>query len=138
MFLKHIMLYSVLGTRWLFPKTDPCINNEVMQQRYTTFFWGVILGDKLSWKHHIQSVKIKISKNIGILHKCRKKFSVSTMKSLYYSFIYTYLSYSVELWRPAPKQYTDSICKLQKIHCRLILNAPKRTSSSQLFKDCIY
>ena len=58
------------------------------------------------------------------------------MKSLYYSFIYSYLSYCVELSGSAPKKYTDTIYKLQKRCCKLILNVPRRTPSSQLFKDC--
>ena len=109
----HYVVFSP-GNKVIIPNTDLRINNEVIQQRYTTSFLGVILDDKLSWKHHIQSVKIKISKNIGILHKCRKKFSLSTMKSLYYSFIYSYLSYCVELWGSAPKKYTDSFINCKK------------------------
>ena len=37
----------------------------------STKFLGVIIDDKLKWTAHIQYIKNKLSKSIGIMYKCR-------------------------------------------------------------------
>ena len=77
---------------------------------------------------------MKIAKNIGILCKARKVFKISTLTTLYYSFIYPYISYCIEVWGRAAKKYTDPILKLQKLCCRIITGSPKQARSQPLFQ----
>ena len=111
------------------------INSSSIQRQTTTSFLGVKLDEKLSWKDHIIHVKSKIAKNIGILYKCKSLFKKSTLLSLYYSFIYPYLTYCIEVWGQAPSKYINSILTLQKRCVRLICHADRRTSSAPLFSQ---
>ena len=45
----------------------------------STKFLGVIIDDKLKWTAHIQYIKNKLSKSIGIMYKCRNYFDKETM-----------------------------------------------------------
>ena len=92
-----------------------------------------MLDEKLSWKQHTQYINTKLSKNVGILCSAKKILQLSTMITLYYSFIYPYLAYCNELWGYCSKKYLDSTLKIQKLCCRIIAGAPRRTSSEQLF-----
>ena len=49
-------------------KTEKLIirNNEIAAVKRTKFL-GVIIDDKLKWKEHLQYIKNKISKSIGII-----------------------------------------------------------------------
>lgn len=109
------------------------IENKLITRDETTTFLGVKLDSKLSWGPHIQYIKTKISKNIGIIAKARRCLNLSTLKTLYYSFIYPYLSYCIEVWGSAAKKYISSVLQLQKLCCRIITSSPKCTSSEKLF-----
>jgi len=129
------LLYVIFkpGRSSITPTVNICINNTVVNQEVSTVFLGVIIDEKLSWNVHIQKIRTKISKNIGLLCKARKVLQRKTLVSLYYSFIYPYISYCIEIWGKAAKKYTDCIFKLQKLCVRIINGAKKMAPSIPLF-----
>ena len=56
-------------------------------------FLGVIINNKLNWKDHISFVCRKVARDIGVIIKARKVLHSVSLKSLYYSFIYSYMIY---------------------------------------------
>ena len=61
-------------------------------------FLGVYLDDRLKFNHHIEFIRKKISKNIGVLYRIRDCVPHRVLKNLYYSLIYPYLSYCIVSW----------------------------------------
>lgn len=112
---------------------DVLINDEKLQRVYSTRFLGVVIDHKLKWSEHIQYTKGKISKGLGILCKARKVFSTSTLITLYYSFIYPYFTYGIEVWGTASQMVIQSLIKLQKRIIRVITMAPHRAHTDNLF-----
>ena len=51
------------------------IDNVLIQKVENTRFLGTIIDDKLSWKHHIDSICKLISRNIGMINKLKYFFS---------------------------------------------------------------
>ena len=45
------------------------INNEVINIVSVTKFVGVMIDDKLTWKHHIDLVKSKLSRSCAIMYR---------------------------------------------------------------------
>ena len=80
-------------------------------------FLGVIIDSKLNWSDHITYIKNKISSSIGILTKTRRFLNKKSLRNLYYSFLYPYLTYCVEVWGNAHDTYLDPLIKLQKKMC---------------------
>ena len=74
------------------------ILGETIGQVQETKFLGIMLDSKLSWNSHIEYISKKISKGIGILCKARKYLPKNTLITLYYSFVYPYLNYCLEVW----------------------------------------
>ena len=66
---------------------------------------GIFIDFKMSWINHINHVKSKVAKGIGILCKARKYLKQSTLLTLYYSFIYPYISHCLEVWGNANNTY---------------------------------
>ena len=64
-------------------------------------FLGLIIDDQLKWIEHIQYIKNKISKSIGILCKVRNYLDKTTLHNLYFTFVYPYLIYGIEIWARA-------------------------------------
>ena len=63
-----------------------------------TKFLGVIIDEHLSFGPHIQYIKGKVSRSLGILYKCRKYFNRDTLLTMYYAFVYPYLTYCIPVW----------------------------------------
>ena len=62
----------------------------------------------------------KISRSIGIMYKLRPFANVSIMKSVYYSIIYPYLIYGLQVWGSAFKTELEKMNILQKMAVRMI------------------
>ena len=112
---------------------DVLINNEIINKVECTKFLGVLIDSKLTWCNHISYLKRKISKGIGILCKLRKCFSSSTLLTLYYSFIYPYLLYCIEVWGNTSQCYLFPLFKLQKKSIRIIVSEKFNAHTKPIF-----
>ena len=57
-----------------------------------------MVDEHLNWKDHINIIENKLSKNLGLLHKAKQFLNAKAMKSLYFSFIHSYLTYGNVAW----------------------------------------
>ena len=126
-------LYTSLMTEQINLNNNILINNQIVSRVESTKFLGVIIDSALTWKDHINYIKTKIAKGIGIICKGRKHFNTSTLLTLYYSFIYPYLTYCVEVWGNTSNCYLNSLSKLQKRAIRIITSANYRAHTDPLF-----
>ena len=100
-----------------------CINDQPLKRVSSTKFLGVIIDEHLSWQEHVKYLSSKISKSVGILCKARKVLNISTLVTLYNSFVYPYLTYGVEVWGNAYDIHIESLITLQKRIIRIIKSA---------------
>ena len=113
---KEDPLYALSYLRLKREQLNIYFRGETIFRVNSTNFLGVIIDDKLKWTAHIQYIKNKLSKSIGIMYKCRNYFDKETMRNLYFSFIYPYLTYCVEIWGNACNIHLDPIVKLKKMY----------------------
>ena len=92
-----------------------CGNNLISVSN--TKFLGVIIDSKLNWSDHITYIKNKMYKSIGIFTKIRRFLNKKTLRNLYFSFVYPYLTYCVEVWGNTHATYLNPLIKLQKKVC---------------------
>ena len=100
------------------------INGDTIRRTKTFKFLGIIVDENLKWNHHIKHVTNKISKGVGIFYKARKHLNKQTLMNLYYTFVYPYLIYGVEIWGNTFKKYLDPLFKVQKKIIRIITFSP--------------
>ena len=55
-------------------KINLFINNEVIAETNSVKYLGVLIDNNLTWKTHIQQIKLKIAKSIGVLSRLRHCF----------------------------------------------------------------
>ena len=121
------------------PKKKPVVRFPILiqgteiKQIFETKFLGVVVDHKLNWEGHINYISRKISRGIGILSKARKYLPKTCLQSLYFSFVYPYCDYCIEVWGKATHSALSKIIKLQKRAVRTILSKPPRTPSKPLF-----
>ena len=109
------------------------INGESIKQDFKTKFLGVILDDRLSWVYHINYIKKKIAKGIGIICRAKHLLNTQTLCTLYHSFVYPYLNYAAEVWGDACDTHLLSILKLQKKAIRIITHSKRLEHTRPLF-----
>ena len=130
----HIMIFG--NTR---RKNDSTLNISIQGTKLDivqhTKFLGIILDSALSWKNHIIYLSQKISKSLGILAKARKLLNVDTLRQLYFSFLFPYLSYANIIWGNAADCHLQIIFKLQKRAIRIIHNIKRRNSTKLSFQQ---
>ena len=111
------------------------INNVEISQVNCIRFLGVIIDSKLNWADHINMIKTKVSKAIGIIYKTRKLLDKCTLVTLYYSFVYPYLMYNIENWGMTFNIYLDSLFKLHKKVVSIICCVNYRDHTEPLFHN---
>ena len=129
-------------TIWYFPHKESIffydeklfVNGEERQQVSYIKFLGVIIDYKLSGYIYIQHIKSKVAKGIGIISKSKKYLNKSCLRTLYYSFIYPYLIYCIEVWGLATQSRLNSLVTLQKKAIIIISQAGYRDHTAPLFK----
>ena len=94
----HFIIFRSSSMHKPLYESDLIMNNEVVKQKCQTKFLGVIIHEALSWLPHITHIRSKIAKGIGITTKARRLLDDKTMLTLYYSFIYPYFNYALEVW----------------------------------------
>ena len=98
-------------------------------------YLGIIVDHKLNWIDHITYVKAKISKGIGIMYKARRHLNKHSLRSLYYAYIYPYLTYCIEVWGSASKCQLNSLFLVQNNSIRIMTFSPYLAHTDPLFKD---
>ena len=99
------------------------INGKVIERTTSTKFLGILIDGHLSWKNHILVVENKVSKNIGILHKAKNIFSKGGLKTLYFSFVCSYLNYGNIAWGSTTRTKLKQLASKQRQAIREIYAA---------------
>ena len=116
-------------------KIDLMIDIERICETCKTKFLGVIINNKLTWKDHINNISGKIARGIGVIIKARKYLNKDTLLSIYYSFIYPYLTSCNQVWGNTCKTYLEKIIILQKRAIRIIAGVPRFHPTDLLFSE---
>ena len=93
-----------------------------------------MLDENLSWSFHIDSTSRKIAKSIGTVYRAQHYLNLDSLKNLYYSFIYSHISYGTLIWGSNYKSKLLPIHLLQKRAPRAITFTNCRTPSRPLFQ----
>ena len=110
------------------------INNQAIGEVNNTKFLGVIIDKKINWKDHINYVAGKVSRAIGMLVKAKRYLKKDALITLYYSFVYPYLTYCNHILGATYGSHLKKRITLQNRMVRVISNAKYRESADPLYK----
>ena len=111
-----------------------CIGNVEIVRESITKFLDIFIDKNLTCKCHIEHICNKVSKIIGIMYKSRNILCRRLMKQLYFSFIYSYLSYANIAWASTNKYNLISFYCRQKHAVRIIYGKDRFAHTRPLFK----
>ena len=90
------------------------INKKAIEQKVRVKYLGVLLDSKLSFCHHISSIKIYILRAIGIMNKMKSFVSTNVLTCLSYSLVYPFLIYAITIWGVACENIINLLYVLQE------------------------
>ena len=114
---------------------DIKIDNLAITEVNEAKFLGVTIDHRLLWKSHIATVRLKISKIIGIMYKIRSCLNESNLRQIYLSLAYPHLLYCCAIWGGAHKSYLNTLVIAQKKLVRIMTQNPYRQHTSPIFKQ---
>ena len=110
------------------------ISNNVIDRSMNTKFIGVIIDSKLNCAAHILYIYIYIkSKSIGIIFKIRNLLGKHSLRNMYFTFIYPYLIYCVEIWGNTNETHLKPLIQIQKRSIRTITFSHYQDHTGPLF-----
>ena len=89
---------------------------------------GVTINSNLSWSNHIERLKTKILKTIGILYKTQYCLNQTSLYYFFNSLLMSYVSYGLLCWGSASRTKITEINKLVNRAIRYIKGKGGRKS----------
>ena len=105
------------------------LNRKALQQSEYVKYLGVLIDARLTFKNHITSLSLKISRTTGAMNRIRSYVTDSAIKLIYHSLIYPHLLYGVSVWGNADNVHIDTLNVLQKKAIRIISNKHRNIHS---------
>ena len=111
------------------------INNSIIKRENCTKVLGILRDENITWKRHIHYIENKISKNIGLLYKAKFLLNQKSLKSIYFSFIHSYVNYANIAWASTNQTKLQKRFRCQKHASRIIYNEDRKTHARPLMKS---
>ena len=110
------------------------IDGKSVSEVNKTKFLGVVINQTLTWRDHIELVKQKVAKNIGILTRVRYCIPSCVLLSLYHALIEPYLMYCNIVWASQNSTLLHSLFLLQKQAVQIITFSHWSSHTDPIFK----
>ena len=128
------------STRPITPKTNSSnlniqvfYNNNLIECYESWKYLGVVLDNKLNFKHQINLIENKLAETIGILSKLRYLLPSSSLLLLYHALVQPHILYALPLWGSSFPSYLNKMQRLQNKAIRVIAKAKFRDSVTPLY-----
>ena len=79
---------------------------------------GIDVDSKLTWEHHVDSLCLKLSRNLYLIKSLREILPLSYVKTAYFAYFHSVASYGILLW--GNSAHVGRVLKLQKRAVRII------------------
>ena len=98
------------------------IENKIIEKPPSIKFLGVILDENVSCRYHIKAVENKLSKDSGLLCRAKRFLDEISLKTMYYSYIHSFLNYANIAWASAHFTKFKTISCKQKQAARTVFD----------------
>lgn len=103
-------------------KLDIHIDDTPIPQANSHKHLGLVLNNKLSWSDHVEHIRSKAAKKVGLLRRIRKRLPSLVLRTLYITCIRPTLEYASGAWGGVGTHDADRLERLQRSAARLITN----------------
>lgn len=111
------------------------INNNKIEPTTNYKYLGIWIDSQLSWNTHVEKITKKLNPLIGAIRRISRYLPGHTLKSIYYSFIVSNISYLIGIWGNTSTSNLQRIQRLQNKALKAINSLHFRTPTQQLHEN---
>ena len=104
------------------PLLDIKLDGNVLAQSSTHKHLGLVLNRKLTWSDHINFIRGKAAKKLGLLRRIRRRLPPLVVRTLYVTCVRPTLEYASGAWGGLGKEDANRLEHLQRCAARTIAN----------------
>ena len=94
-----------------------------------------MIDENITWEDHMHSIEKKLAKNLGLLYQARHILDNESLKTIYFSYIHSYLIYANISWGSTCFTKLKTVHYQQKHAERIIFNENKLSHSRPLHRS---
>ena len=113
------------------PKLDIKIEGKRIEQVDQFKFLGITIHETLTWKHHIDIIRVKISKVTGTMRRLKSYINSKVLLSIYNTLILSHLHYGILCWGFDGHK----LFKMQKKSIRVVKKSKYNSHTDPIFKS---
>jgi len=114
-------------------KTKVKYEHQNISNSTETKFLGLIIDETLSWNQHTDQIATKLCSACYVLRNVKHIVPQSTLRTIYYTYIHSILSYGIIFWGRSLN--VKKLFILRKKIVRIITNIRVRESCREAFKN---
>ena len=111
---------------------DVQLSGTHIQQVQNYKYLGVVISDTLSWSQHIDLVRSKAAKGIGLLHQLSWFLPRQALCTMYNAYILPHLTYADAVWGTCTQGQSKSLEHLQNYAACIILHRRVGASATDM------
>ena len=115
-------------------QTTSQIQNKTIPEKNHTKYLGVIMDKHLTWTEHINTIKIKLSKVLGILTKIRYSMPSMLLRTVYRAFFKPHIDYCINIWTCTAPSHLEPIKICMNKAVRIMTFSKLDEPANPLFK----
>ena len=130
--------FMMFGTRQRLARqncdgTDISLNGQSVKHADTFKYLGVVLDDTLSFNDHVDYVRMKVSKLLGMFTRIRPLITLEAANRLYKAMVLPVLDYCDAVWHECGQGNSAKIERLQRRAARIVyFKAASNLSTDQI------
>ena len=98
-------------------------------------YLGVQIDDKLQWDRHIEHVKAKALRALGLIKHAKKFLPFGDLQKMYRGIVESHFSYCCSVWGCCSEAKLNSLQKIQNRAIRITTNSPYDASAAPLLQN---
>lgn len=115
-------------------KLNVVIDSTLIEMKSKANFLGLVIDNNLQWNDHVEKILPKINSGIYALKKMSFLCETSTLRTIYFAYIHSYIQYGLCLYGSTKTANLDKILILQKKAIRIISKLKVNDSAREHFK----
>ena len=97
-------------------------------------YLGMVMDEHLTFKNNMDTVKLKLKRENGLLAKLRHYVNPILLRTIYFAIFESHLRYGCQLWGQTQRKLLLNIEKIQNKALRIINFKNPWESSEQIYK----
>ena len=111
------------------------INNHLLSRTECVKYLGIIIDDKLIWKPKKTLDKTQFSEASGVICKLRHYITFRSLKTVYYSIVYSHLRYAITNWGSSSFFTLNTLNIIHNKLSRIMTFSKFNSNVFKLYKD---